>query len=296
MNECKKSIALGTFDGFHLGHQSVIELSKKSGYMPYVLLFSDHPLKCIKGQAPPEILTKSIRKKLLDEMNVGALNIDFSEIMHLSPESFVRDILVNRFSAGAVSCGENYTFGENGSGNIDTLRLLCRKYGIELYVSPMVKFGGSEISSTRIRAAIKSGDMQAAAEMLGRPFSYDFTVTAGDRRGHLLGFPTINQFFPENFVEPLYGVYASYVNIGGRDYPAVTDFGLRPTIGTSTVRSETCILGFSGDLYGSNTEVRLLKFIRGEKKFDSLSALSAQIKSDSESAVKIFQNTIAKNA
>ena len=89
MNENKKSIALGTFDGFHLGHQKVIELSKKSGYMPYVLLFSVHPLKCIKGEAPPEILTDGLRKSLLGEMNVGALEIDFSEIMHLSPESFV---------------------------------------------------------------------------------------------------------------------------------------------------------------------------------------------------------------
>ena len=146
MNEYKKSIALGTFDGFHLGHQKVIELSKKSGYMPYVLLFSVHPLKCIKGEAPPEILTDGLRKSLLGEMNVGALEIDFSEIMHLSPESFVRDILVGRFSAGAVSCGENYTFGDNGSGNVEVLRRLCRKYGIELYVAPMVEFDGIEIS------------------------------------------------------------------------------------------------------------------------------------------------------
>ena len=108
----------------------------------------------------------------------------------------MRDILVGRFSAGAVSCGENYTFGDNGSGNVEVLRRLCRKYGIELYVAPMVEFDGMEISSTRIREAIRSGDMQTAAKMLGRPFSYDFTVVAGDRRGHLLGFPTINQFFP----------------------------------------------------------------------------------------------------
>lgn len=232
MNEYKKSIALGTFDGFHLGHQKVIELSKKSGYMPYVLLFSVHPLKCIKGEAPPEILTDGLRKSLLGEMNVGALEIDFSEIMHLSPESFVRDILVGRFSAGAVSCGENYTFGDNGSGNVEVLRRLCRKYGIELYVAPMVEFDGTEISSTRIREAIRSGDMQTAAKMLGRPFSYDFTVVAGDRRGHLLGFPTINQFFPDGFVQPKHGVYASYVEIGGKAYPAVTNFGRRPTIGT----------------------------------------------------------------
>lgn len=164
--------------------------------MPYVLLFSVHPLKCIKGEAPPEILTDGLRKSLLGEMNVDALEIDFSEIMHLSPESFVRDILVGRFSAGAVSCGENYTFGDNGSGNVEVLRRLCRKYGIELYVAPMVEFDGTEISSTRIREAIRSGDMQTAAKMLGRPFSYDFTVVAGDRRGHLLGFPTINQFSP----------------------------------------------------------------------------------------------------
>ena len=107
---------------------------------------------------------------------------------------------------------------------------------------------------------------------------------------------TINQFFPDGFVQPKHGVYASYVEIGGKAYPAVTNFGRRPTIGTPSVRSETCILGFSGDLYGTDTEVHLLEFLRAEKKFDGLSSLSAQIKADSESAVKIFENTIAKNA
>lgn len=293
MIEDEKSIALGTFDGLHLGHQSVINLAKKSEYKPFVLLFSEHPLKAISGIFPPELLTDSVKDSLLSQFGVNKIILDFKDIMNMPPEEFFYEILLKRFNAKELSCGENYTFGKNGCGNPSLLLKLCMQNSIKLNIAKMQMLGSTPISSTAIRTAIKNGDMETAAKMLGRPFSYDFQVVSGDRRGRILGFPTINQFFPDGFVEPKHGVYASAVSLNGKLYPAVTNFGLRPTIGTNSLRSETCILGFSGNLYGKKVPVGLLSYIRPEVKFDDLNCLSAQIKQDSEVSQKIFQNSIA---
>lgn len=294
MTEKSTSIALGTFDGLHLGHQSVIQLAKQSQYPPYILLFSEHPLKAIKGYSPPELLTDSIKDALIVNLKIKKIVIDFNEIMNMEPEEFFYKILLKRFNVKELSCGENYTFGKNGSGNADLLLNLCLQSGVKLNVAKMQTIDGKPISSTAIRTALTNGDAETAAKMLGRPFSYDFKVVSGDKRGRILGFPTINQFFPKGFVEPKHGVYASAVALdGGLSYAAVTNFGLRPTIGTNSLRSETCILGFSGNLYGKNVKVSLLSYIRPEIKFKNLDELAYQIAADSEASKKIFQNGIA---
>ncbi len=151
-------------------------------------------------------------------------------------------------------------------------------------------FDNRPISSTRIRNALKYGEIDNANKMLGRNFSYDFTVVHGDARGRTIGSPTINQFFPEGFTVPEFGVYASYTVVGGKLYPSVTNIGIRPTIGNSPERSETNILGVNEDLYGKNIEVGLIKKLRGEMKFSSIDELSVQIAKDRESAVKIFDS------
>lgn len=294
VSDAKKTIALGTFDGLHRGHAEVLRLAKDSAYTPCVLLFTEHPLCYISGSAPPALLTPRIRDRILCEMGVSAVQISFEAIMQMSPERFFYDVLLDELHAASLACGENYTFGCGGKGDVVLLRRLCRQAGVELKVAPMLQTDGREISSTHIREKLENGEIEAANAMLGRPFSYDFEVVSGDRRGRLLGFPTINQFFPEGFVHPKRGVYAATVTLGGKAYAAVTDFGKRPTIGTKTVRSETCILGFSGDLYGQNVEVGLLSFLRPEIKFENLQALSAQIAQDSAAARKIFENSLAK--
>lgn len=293
MTERNKSIALGTFDGLHLGHKSVIELAKKSQFSPYVLLFSEHPLKAIRGFAPPELLTDTIRDNLLAELGVEKIILDFKDIMNLSPEEFFYEILLKRFNASELSCGENYTFGKNGDGNADLLLKLCLQNGIKLNIATMLTIKGVPISSTAIRAALENGDIKAANEMLGRPFSFDFKVVDGDKRGRTLGFPTINQFFTDGFAEPKHGVYASVAVFGGKLYAAVTNFGLRPTIGTNSLRSETYIIGFDGDLYGQNINIGLISYIRPEIKFKNLDELLSQIAKDSEISQKIFRNSIA---
>lgn len=289
----KKSIALGTFDGFHLGHKAVIDAAKKSQYEAYVLLFCQHPLSVISNNPPPELLTSTLRDKLLAEMNITPIFIDFKEICSMSYDKFFYDILLNRLNAGELSCGENYTFGKYGKGNVALLKELCAENNINLNIAPTITYNSETICSTKIRSCLNSGDIETANKMLGRPFSFDFRVVSGDKRGRKLGFPTINQFFPENFVKLKNGVYASAVNIDDELYPAVTNFGIRPTIGTDSLRSETYIVDFEGDLYDKSVEVQILKYIRDERKFNSLRELSEQIDIDSGKSQEIFNNSLA---
>jgi len=175
------------------------------------------------------------------------------------------------------------------------LKQLCAEREIKLTVCNEVEFDGAPVSSTRIRECLKNGDIRTANKMLGRYFSYDFEVVHGDARGRILGSPTINQFFSENFTVAEYGVYASFTAINGKKYISVTNIGVRPTIkGGSEKRSETNIVGFEGDLYGKNIEVFLVEKLRGEMAFNSLEALSAQIAVDREKTREImkkeFQN------
>lgn len=282
------AIALGTFDGFHLGHKKVIDAVINSGKTPVVLLFNEHPQKYLLNKAPDEIITRSEQRKLLASWGVEIKEISFSDIMSLDYEAFFNEILVKKLRAGVLSCGFNYHFGSKASGDPQKLKVLCEKEGIKLFINDAVLYKDEPISSTRIRKAIKDGNIEDANNMLGRLFSYDFTVVHGDARGRTIDSPTINQFFPEGFVVPQYGVYASITEIDGEKYPSVTNVGVRPTIeGVSKERSETNIVGYEGDLYDKNIKVSLIKKIREEMRFNNLDELRAQIAKDREKSIKI---------
>lgn len=282
-NNDRLAVALGTFDGFHLGHKMVIDRVIQSGKKPAVLLFDEHPQKVLSKKSPGELITETKKKELLKSWGVEPIIINFGDIMNLTYEEFFNEILLKKVGATALSCGFNYRFGANANGNCEKLYALCKKENIELYVSDAVKYMGEPISSTRIRTAIKNGDIESANVMLGREFSYDFLVVHGDARGRTIDSPTINQFFTDDFIVPEYGVYASYSVIDGKKYPSVTNIGIRPTIeGYSKERSETNIVGYEGDLYDKNIDVHLLKKIRGEIKFSDLDGLKNQIAKDRE--------------
>ena len=178
--------------------------------------------------------------------------------------------------------------GWNGDTTKTLLRRLCQQAGAELYVAPPVREGEQKVSSTRIRAAVEAGDIPLANRLLGRPFGFEFEVVHGNRIGRTIGTPTINQHFPEHFILPRFGVYASCVHIGGRTYCGVTNVGVKPTVGSDRALSETWIPDFSGDLYGKTLRLELLAFIRDEKKFANLDALKAEIRRNEKQARKIF--------
>lgn len=287
----KYAIALGFFDGLHKAHKRVLsEAVKKvsSGYTPAVLLFDEHPRNVISGKKIPFLLQSGIRDAKLREMGLETLFVSFSEIKDMTPEEFVSEILVKRFSAGAVVCGFNYAFGKNASGTPEALKRLCMLHEISVTVVDDVTWEGEDISSTRIRKAVSEGKMEEAAALSGFPFTYESEIFTGDRRGRLLGAPTVNQFLPAELIVPRFGVYASRVYAEGKEYIGVTNIGSRPTFDGESVRSETYILDFSGDLYGRAVRIELYKFIRDEKKFPDGDALKAQIALDVQSVSRYF--------
>ena len=283
-------VALGTFDGLHIGHKAVITAEKSEYSKKLALMFSEHPQLALTGKHPGILTMPQKERELLASWGVQAEYIDFNSVSQLTPEQFVDEILVGRYGAASIACGFNYRFGKGASGDVQLLRRLCAEREIKLTVVDEVDYDNEPVSSTRIRKAVSEGNMQQANAMLGRFFSYDFEVKHGDERGRILGSPTINQFFVKDFCVPEFGVYASITKIDGTEYPSVTNIGVRPTIeGVSEKRSETNIIGFEGDLYGKHPEVFIVEKIRGELKFNSLEELSEQIAKDRELSIEIIK-------
>ncbi len=277
-------VALGNFDGLHIGHMTVIraalKMAERLSAKPYALVFKEHPLSVLTGVSPQVLFTDDIKARTFKETGITLCKLDFASLKDMSPEEFFETILIKRMGAVGICCGFNYSFGKEGRGTPELLKKLCIEKGIEFYVSPELDFEGEPVSSTRIRNAIESGQIELANVMLGRPFTYRQIVVDGDKRGRAMGTPTINQFLSPELVEPKHGVYMSKVDVLGRKFYAVTNIGVRPTIGHGPTGSETHILDFNGDLYGKYVDVSLLHYIRSEIKFDSLSALEEQIRED----------------
>ena len=292
------AVALGYFDGIHLGHKAVLdtalEWAEKENLVPVVMLFDIHPRKLISGDVPPMLLREEKKNEILTKMGFTVVPFNFREAMDYSPNEFIDRILIDGLNARVVSCGFDYHYGKGGRGDAKSLGDELESRGVKLFAEEAVLVDGEVVSSTTIRELISNGEIQKANTMLGYCFSYDFTVKKGDGLGRVLGFPTINQGFPEDFIVPRYGVYASTVLLDNKWYPAVTNVGVRPTVANSSMRSETCIFDFSGDLYGKNVEVSLLRFIRDEIKFSDIDALSQQIERDIVTARNVYDE-VSKN-
>ncbi len=285
-----RAVALGVFDGVHIGHRAVIAAALTGDMRCAVYTFT-----------PATITTKPNARQLTvaDELYTllrqngvqDVFEADFATVQHLSPAEFVQQVLIDTLHATAVTCGYNYRFGHGGCGDAALLTELCAAHGITVTVVPPVVVDGGAVSSTAVRDAIAAGDMPAARRMLGRAVSMRLPVCAGQHLGHRLGMPTINQVLPAEWVSPRFGVYASSVEIDDEVYTGVTNIGIRPTVGADTPLAETWIRDFDGDLYGKTVTVCPIQFLRDERRFDSLDDLRAQVSADAEQAAALFSPT-----
>lgn len=282
------SVALGFFDGVHLGHRAVIKsavnYAKENGTKSAVITFFDHPCCYFWGVCPKYILTRKEREKRIKSLGADYVyELDFESISGLTGAEYLKDVLVNYFTPVAVSTGWNHNFGANKSGNAKLLHDNSQKYGYKYFEIPPEKLGNEVINSTTIRKLLAKGKIEKANEMLGEDFSVSGKVVEGNKIGRTLGFKTANINYPPELIELPYGAYGVETNFG----KGVANFGIRPTINGSTAVLEVHILDFDKDIYGKNLNVRFQKMLRSEKKFSSLSELKKQIQKDINSVLKV---------
>ena len=285
-------LAIGVFDGVHRGHQAVISTSAEhasaANGTSVVVTFDPHPEKVLRPEHAPHLLTATQHKiALIRELGVGNLliiNFD-KQFAATEPEDFVSALLNHSKPLREICVGHEWSFGKNRRGNLDLLKKLGAKFNFDVVGIPPVKINGAVVSSTAIRQAVEKGDFAKATEMLGREYTILGTVTRGDSLGKKIGFPTANlsahsEQFPPN------GVYAAGAKIDSDLHRGVINLGVRPTVsgGKSERVLEIYLFDFDRDIYGQDVEVRFLKFLRPEKKFENLDALVQQIGRDVEQA------------
>ena len=291
-------VALGLFDGLHLGHLRVIEdmlrLASEKSLAPTIFTFDlSRGFPCGKAGSG-RLLSDEGAREILSRMGARQLfRPAFEDFRDMPPRDFVL-FLKERLRAKQLVCGGDFRFGKDAAGTTDFLGKICREIGMELHVSQAVLIGDKPVSSSMIRGLVSSGMIPQANSLLGREFFIDFEVTSGKKLGRKLGFPTINQHFPPDFTLPRFGVYATIAVVDGTLFPGVTNVGITPTVSEDAqVLAETHIQNFSGDLYGKRVKVRFLRFIRPEKKFPDIASLNAQIAQDVYTTYNIVEKYVS---
>lgn len=287
----KQVVAIGDFDGVHLGHQEVIgralHTAKSLGLDAAIMTFYPHPRAVMGQDKYVDLLTPLKRKmEIFESMGVNhtyIVTFDAS-LMRLSPEQFVDQVL-DRLGVDSVICGFDFTFGFQGKGTPDSLCELSHgKFSVEV-VRPF-HMNGEKVSSTRIREALQLGDIDTVTRLLGRPYSVSGVVVDGAKRGRTIGFPTANLQLEEPYVSPMNGVYAIKATVRGEVYEGVMNIGIKPTFETGELKPsfEAHLFEFSEQIYGDTVTVELISFLRPERKFSSIDELVTQIKLDAEEA------------
>src|ERR687898_1004101 len=273
-----RKVAIGTFDGVHRGHREVIRGADT------VLTFDPHPLSVIHPEATPKLIsTFPVKRDLIAGLGVEELVvIPFDKgFSSQTAEEFVQEVLIDRLGAEQVAVGENFRFGKGAKG---TPEFLAEHTDFETRVVPLVEAAGETISSSHIRGLVAAGEVGTAAEFLGGPFLFESEVVHGDKRGRELGMPTANLVPDDAYVVPGHGVYAAWAH----GYPAAVNVGVRPTFQTGRgLLVEAHLVGFDGDIYGETLRIAFLERLRGEKRFESVDELVAQMNRDVEQAREI---------
>lgn len=288
------AVALGNFDGLHLGHRELLLCAKKKveGAALMLLTFWPHPMSVLSDVPPLLLCDRAEKRRLARELGVDYyLELCFDrELADKSPEDFVTDILHKDLSAKLIAAGFNFHFGQGGRGDAALLQDLGASLGINVLILPPFMPDGEVVSSSRIRSLLAKGDIAAANRLLGHNFAVSGTVEHGRALGRQLGFPTANIAAPKFQALPSFGVYAARAYVADRAYRAVVNIGVRPTVGDFAVPTvEAHLLGVEGlDLYGKNMRLEFVERIRAEQKFADLSELCEQIAADNEQALAIL--------
>ena len=292
MNE-KKIIALGFFDGVHLGHQALlkacVELAARLGVQTGAITFENHPQSLFSNAVPPLINGLQDRYQLLRHYGIDQI-YPFPvtrEVMSTNWRDFL-DELMQRGAVGFV-CGDDFRFGHRGEGNGERLQEFCAQKGLPCVIIPEQTMDDTRVSSTYIRRQIEEGDMATAVRFLGHAHILTGEVISGRKIGRKIGVPTANLVIPEGVVVPKFGVYACRVALEGKQYCAVANVGTRPTVGGHRVTVEPWILDFEGDLYGKSITLEFHRYLRAERKFDSLEELRAEIQKNAAQTREFFE-------
>lgn len=302
MAEIRRAIALGFFDGVHIGHGALLrkttERAQELGITPSVLSFDVHPDKLVFGKDVPLINSALSREEIIRRCYGidDVIFIHFNQRIMRMPWQDFADTVIRELGLAWIVVGHDFCFGYRGEGTAEKLKAYCEGKGIGCDIIQAVTLDGRIVSSTYIRSLIADGDMEQAARYLGHPHTLQDTVHSGYHLGTKLGAPTINMSFPDGVIVPRYGVYAARVFLeDGSSHIAVANIGVRPTVSDGRhVNVESHLLEFSGNLYGRQARVEFYKFLRSEKKFAGYEELSGQIHCDAEEARAYFRHLSEK--
>ncbi len=304
MAEIKRVVAIGFFDGVHIGHAALLEKTKQrareSGAIPSVVSFDIHPDNLVFG-TEVKLINSALGREDLIRRLYGIDNVVFlhfnRRLMTMPWEEFIRSLQAE-LNISHIIVGHDFCFGYRGEGTAEKLREYCSAHGLGCDVIPAVRLDGRTVSSTYIRTLLENGEMEQARRYLGHPHILTDTVHSGYHLGARLGAPTINMVFPEGVLVPRHGVYASRVCLeDGESYCAVTNIGVRPTVGSGNRLSvESHLLDYCGNLYGRQARVEFYAFLRPEEKFADYEALSAQIVRDAAAAREYFEKAVSTNS
>lgn len=285
-------VALGNFDGIHIGHRVIVEncvrRARALGCVSLVWSFRRHPEHILKGNfSSGNILSLSDKESILKEIGIDHLILeDFESVCHLSPEEFCQKVLLEKLGAKEVFCGFNFRFGKGARGDAAFLKEYLAPFGVKVSISDPVMWEGEPVSSTRIRTKLSEGKGEEVADLLGRPYFIRFPVLHGKRLGTKIGFPTINQAFPDEYVVPKKGVWAVKMTMEDRSWEGVCNVGCRPTVDRDgCTLAETHLFDFSGDVYGRKVKVEFFHFLRPETRFSGIDELKQQISRDRTAAM-----------
>lgn len=292
----QKVMALGFFDGIHVGHAALInkikQRAEETGAEPAVLTFDVHPDNLVFKKTVPLINSAEDRENILSRCfgidNVVVIHFN-QRVMHMDWQDFI-DELIDEMNLRWIVVGHDFCFGYKGLGTAEKLKAYCAERGVGCDIIPAVCRDGVVVSSTLIRQLIETGEMEKANEYLGHPHTLTDVIRTGYHLGTKMGTPTINMSFPQGVIIPRHGVYAAKAYIDGQEYMSVTNVGIRPTVSDSgNVNVESFLLDFCGNLYGHRARIDFYKFLRPERKFDDVNELAAQIKSDAQTTREYFE-------